>query len=127
VFVLDMGDPVKILDLAKRMVDLSGLTLRDDLNPEGEIEIEITGLRPGEKLFEELLIGNDPSPTSHPRIMKAHEEFLEWPVLSERIDELNQRLKYNDTNGLKELLIELVSGYQPSTVPLAPTGTDSTI
>jgi FlaA1/EpsC-like NDP-sugar epimerase len=127
VFVLDMGDPVKILDLAKRMIDLSGLTLRDDLNPEGDIEIAVTGLRPGEKLFEELLIGNDPSPTNHPRIMKAHEEFLEWPELSARMDDLNQHLKYNDTTGLKALLIELVSGYQPAPIPLAPTGTDSTI
>ncbi|MEZ5707403.1 MAG: polysaccharide biosynthesis protein [Burkholderiaceae bacterium] len=127
VFVLDMGDPVKILDLAKRMIDLSGLTLRDDLNPEGDIEIAVTGLRPGEKLFEELLIGNDPSPTNHPRIMKAHEEFLEWSDLSARMDELNQRLKYNDTTGLKALLIELVSGYQPSPIPLAPTGTDSSL
>jgi FlaA1/EpsC-like NDP-sugar epimerase len=126
VFVLDMGAPVKILDLATRMVELSGLTLRDEGRPEGDIEIHITGLRPGEKLFEELLIGNNPSPTSHPRIMKAHEAFLPWPELAERLIELERRLSAKDTNALKALLVELVSGYQPqpSSRPLEPTGTD---
>jgi FlaA1/EpsC-like NDP-sugar epimerase len=76
VFVLDMGQSVKIIDLARRMIELSGLNVKDELNPDGDIEIEITGLRPGEKLYEELLIGDNPKPTSHPRIMKAHEEFI---------------------------------------------------
>ena len=124
VFVLDMGDPVKIRDLATRMVELSGLTVRDEKNPDGEIEIEITGLRPGEKLFEELLIGNDPSPTSHPRIMKAHEEFLHWPVLQERLGILDSHMVYKDIDAIKILLVELVSGYQPSSLPLEATGTD---
>jgi FlaA1/EpsC-like NDP-sugar epimerase len=76
VFVLDMGESVRIYDLASRIVELSGLTLRNEKNPHGDIEIKVTGLRPGEKLFEELLIGENPQPTAHPKIMKAHEEFM---------------------------------------------------
>jgi FlaA1/EpsC-like NDP-sugar epimerase len=76
VYVLDMGEPVRILDLAHRMIELSGLTVKNASNPDGDIEIEISGLRPGEKLYEELLIGDNPSQTSHPRIMRATEEFL---------------------------------------------------
>ncbi len=113
VFVLDMGDPVKIMDLATRMIELSGLCVRDENNPEGDIEIEITGLRPGEKLFEELLIGNNPRPTSHPRIMKAHEEFLAWPVLLEKLQQLESLLEQRNVEGTKDLLTELVSGYAP--------------
>ena len=113
VFVLDMGDPVKIMDLATRMIELSGLCVRDENNPEGDIEIEITGLRPGEKLFEELLIGNNPRPTSHPRIMKAHEEFVAWPVLLEKLQQLESLLEQRNVEGTKELLTELVSGYAP--------------
>ena len=113
VFVLDMGDPVKIMDLATRMIELSGLCVRDENNPEGDIEIEITGLRPGEKLFEELLIGNNPRPTSHPRIMKAHEEFLAWPVLLEKLQRLESLLEQRNVEGTKDLLTELVSGYVP--------------
>ncbi|MDQ7745530.1 polysaccharide biosynthesis protein [Hydrogenophaga pseudoflava] len=113
VFVLDMGDPVKIMDLATRMIELSGLCVRDENNPEGDIEIEITGLRPGEKLFEELLIGNNPRPTSHPRIMKAHEEFLAWPVLLEKLQRLESLLEQRDVEGTKDILTELVSGYAP--------------
>lgn len=113
VFVLDMGDPVKIMDLATRMIELSGLCVRDENNPEGDIEIEITGLRPGEKLFEELLIGNNPRPTSHPRIMKAHEEFLAWPVLVEKLQRLESLLEQRDVEGTKDILTELVSGYAP--------------
>ena len=110
-------------DIVDRMVELSGLSIRDASEPDGDIPIEITGLRPGEKLYEELLIGNNPSSTSHPRIMKAHEDFLPWSVLSERIEELQKRLKYKDTDALKALLVELVSGYQPSTTQLEATGT----
>lgn len=127
VFVLDMGDSVKIIDLARRMVELSGLSIRDESEPDGDIPIEITGLRPGEKLYEELLIGNNPSATSHPRIMKAHDDFLPWPALSERLEELQKRLKYKDTDALKALLVELVSGYQPATMPLEATGTHGAI
>jgi FlaA1/EpsC-like NDP-sugar epimerase len=77
VFVLDMGESVKLLDLAHKMIELSGLSVLDDNNPNGDIQIEIIGLRPGEKLYEELLIGNNPRPTQHPRIMRAHDDFLD--------------------------------------------------
>jgi FlaA1/EpsC-like NDP-sugar epimerase len=113
VFVLDMGQPVKILDLAKRMVELSGLTVLDQNNPMGDIEIQVTGLRPGEKLYEELLIGDNPLPTSHPRIMKAHEEFLPWDVLESKLNILNGALESNNVPVIRTLLKELVPGYQP--------------
>jgi FlaA1/EpsC-like NDP-sugar epimerase len=113
VFVLDMGQPVKILDLAKRMVELSGLTVLDANNPMGDIEIQVTGLRPGEKLYEELLIGDNPLPTSHPRIMKAHEEFLPWDELESKLNILNLALESNNVPVIRTLLKELVPGYQP--------------
>jgi len=113
VFVLDMGQPVKILDLAKRMVELSGLTVLDSNNPMGDIEIQVTGLRPGEKLYEELLIGDNPLPTSHPRIMKAHEEFLPWDELESKLNILNVALESNNVPVIRTLLKELVPGYQP--------------
>jgi FlaA1/EpsC-like NDP-sugar epimerase len=113
VFVLDMGQPVKILDLAKRMVELSGLTVLDANNPMGDIEIQVTGLRPGEKLYEELLIGDNPLPTSHPRIMKAHEEFLPWDELESKLNILNGALESNNVPVIRILLKELVPGYQP--------------
>lgn len=113
VFVLDMGQPVKILDLAKRMVELSGLTVMDQNNPMGDIEIQVTGLRPGEKLYEELLIGDNPLPTSHPRIMKAHEEFLPWDKLESKLNILNGALESNNVPFIRTLLKELVPGYQP--------------
>jgi FlaA1/EpsC-like NDP-sugar epimerase len=112
VFVLDMGRPVKILDLAKRMVELSGLTVMDQNNPMGDIEIQVTGLRPGEKLYEELLIGDNPLPTSHSRIMKAHEEFLPWDELEIKLNILNGALDSNNVPVIRTLLKELVSGYQ---------------
>lgn len=113
VFVLDMGQPVKILDLAKRMVELSGLTVLDSNNPRGDIEFQVTGLRPGEKLYEELLIGDNPLPTSHSRIMKAHEDFLPWDVLESKLNILNAALESNNVPVIRTLLKELVSGYQP--------------
>jgi FlaA1/EpsC-like NDP-sugar epimerase len=115
VFVLDMGQPVKILDLAKRMVELSGLTVLDSNNPMGDIEIQVTGLRPGEKLYEELLIGDNPLPTSHPRILKAHEEFLPWDELESKLNILNGALDSNNVPVIRTLLKELVPGYQPET------------
>jgi FlaA1/EpsC-like NDP-sugar epimerase len=113
VFVLDMGQPVKILDLARRMAELSGLTLLDANNPMGDIEILVTGLRPGEKLYEELLIGHNPLSTSHPRIMKAHEEFLPWDELESKLNILNGALESNNVPVIRTLLKELVPGYQP--------------
>ncbi|MFJ6328546.1 MULTISPECIES: polysaccharide biosynthesis protein [unclassified Rhizobium] len=114
VFLLDMGEPVRIADLARRMVELSGLTVRDADEPDGDIELEITGLRPGEKLYEELLIGDDPQPTSHPRIMQAKEDFLPWPELSKRLSALEAALNENDIPLARALLEKLVSGYAPS-------------
>ena len=114
VFVLDMGESVKIMDLARRMVELSGLTVKDELNPNGDIEIEITGLRPGEKLYEELLIGDNPKPTSHPRIMKAHEDFIPWAELEDRLKSLEIALGVNDVSVIRLMMAKLVSGYTPS-------------
>jgi FlaA1/EpsC-like NDP-sugar epimerase len=114
VFVLDMGEPVKIIDLARRMVELSGLTVREEADPSGDIELAVTGLRPGEKLYEELLIGDNPKPTQHPRIMKAHEQFLSWPELSQRLNALQLAIGVNDVPAIRGLLQQLVSGYQPS-------------
>ncbi len=113
VYVLDMGEPIKIIDLAKRMVELSGLMVRDDANPNGDIEIQVTGLRPGEKLYEELLIGDNPEPTQHARIMKAHEEFLSWPALQQHLAELMTAVDANNVPQMRELIQKLVPGYQP--------------
>jgi FlaA1/EpsC-like NDP-sugar epimerase len=114
VFVLDMGESVKIMDLAQRMIQLSGLTLRTEDNPDGDIAIEITGLRPGEKLYEELLIGNDPQPTLHPRIMKASEEKMAWSDLQASLNAMQVALDVNDVGVLRRMLEQLVSGYHPS-------------
>ncbi len=113
VFVLDMGEPVKIIDLAKRMVELSGLGLKNEANPRGDIELQVTGLRPGEKLYEELLIGDNPLPTSHARIMKAHEDFLSWDVLQAKLTDLGLALDANDVPSIRSRLKDLVPGYQP--------------
>jgi FlaA1/EpsC-like NDP-sugar epimerase len=114
VFVLDMGQSVKILDLACRIIELSGLTVKDEQNPEGDIEIEITGLRPGEKLYEELLIGDNPRPTSHSRIMKAHEEFIPWEELENKLKALEMALNVNDVGAIRLMMEKLVTGYTPS-------------
>jgi FlaA1/EpsC-like NDP-sugar epimerase len=114
VFVLDMGEPVKIIDLARRMVELSGLTVRESGSPDGDIEIVTTGLRPGEKLYEELLIGDNPAPTNHPRIMKAHEEVLAWAKLTERLAGLDVALAMNNVDVIRQILKTLVSGYRPA-------------
>ena len=111
VFVLDMGEPVKILDLARRMVELSGLKVRDVEQPDGDIEIRVTGLRPGEKLYEELLIGDNPTPTAHPRIMKAHEDYLDWPALQQPLSTLQQAALADDVHGIKAVLTACVHGY----------------
>jgi len=114
VFVLDMGHPVRIMDLARRMAQLSGLSIKDELNPGGDLEIVITGLRPGEKLYEELLIGDHPTPTQHPRIMKAQEQFLKWSALEPRLDALSIAVGVNDVPVIRGLLQQLVEGYEPS-------------
>ena len=114
VFVLDMGQSVKIIDLARRMIELTGLTVRDEQNPDGDIEIEITGLRPGEKLYEELLIGDNPKPTTHSRIMKAHEEFIPWAELEGQLRSLEMALNVNDVGVIRLMMEKLVAGYTPS-------------
>jgi FlaA1/EpsC-like NDP-sugar epimerase len=114
VFVLDMGQSVKIMDLARRMIELSGLSAKDEQNPDGDIEIEITGLRPGEKLYEELLIGDNPKPTSHSRIMKAHEEFISWSELEDKLKALEMALNVNDVGVIRLMMEKLVTGYTPS-------------
>ncbi|MGJ7510212.1 polysaccharide biosynthesis protein [Variovorax sp. GT1P44] len=114
VFVLDMGEPVKIRDLARRMVELSGMTVRDAANPEGDIAIEVTGLRPAEKLYEELLIGDNPLPTRHPRIMKAHEDCLRWSELSLLLKALTSAVEANDLHSIRALLQQSVRGYNPA-------------
>ena len=111
VFVLDMGEPVKIIDLARRMVELSGMTVREPANPNGDISISITGLRPGEKLYEELLIGENPTPTVHPRVMKAHEQFIDWPVLDQHLQTLRASAGADNIVQLKAVLRTCVQGY----------------
>jgi FlaA1/EpsC-like NDP-sugar epimerase len=111
VFVLDMGEPVKILDLAHRMVQLAGLAVRDSANPSGDIEIAITGLRPGEKLYEELLIGDNPQSTLHPRIMKAHEDMLPWDVLQYHLSALRAAAVAEDDFQIRAVLAACVQGF----------------
>lgn len=113
VFVLDMGEPVKIVELAKKMVHLSGLSVRSDENPQGDISIEFTGLRPGEKLYEELLIGDNVVATQHPMIMSANEDHLSWDVLKARLDDLLAAVEEDDYTRVRQLLRETVSGYSP--------------
>jgi FlaA1/EpsC-like NDP-sugar epimerase len=119
VFVLDMGEPVRIYDLAVKMVYLSGLLVKDEAHPHGDIEIKVTGLRPGEKLYEELLIGDNPQPTAHPKIMKAHEEFLSWDDLQQELEKLNAALDSNDDQLIRHMLKKLVPGYQPNAEALS--------
>ena len=114
VFVLDMGEPIKIIDLARRMLHLSGLSERSQAHPEGDIEISITGLRPGEKLYEELLIGDNPEPTEHPRIMKAREPFLPWMELQTELEVLRLAADQNNGSAIKAIFLRHVQGYQPS-------------
>lgn len=113
VFVLDMGDPVKIVDLATRMIHLSGLTERDEEHPQGDIGIEFTGLRPGEKLFEELLIGEQVSGTDHARILRAEEKALSWERTEEVLRELQEASDRFACDRLRELLLEAPTGYVP--------------
>ena len=113
VFLLDMGEPVRIYDLALRMIYLTGFILKDEMHPNGDIEIQVTGLRPGEKMFEELLIGNNPESTSHPKIMKSREEYLPWNILEKELDELNISLISGNKKNLMLILKRLVKGYEP--------------
>ena len=113
VFVLDMGEPVKVIDLARRMVELSGRTVREASLPDGDIELKIVGLRPGEKLYEELLIGDNAQPTQHPRVMKAHDACPPWTELLGLIASLEATVVANDVPGLKLALVRMLPGYTP--------------
>ncbi len=114
VYVLDMGQPVRIIDLARRMIHLSGLEVRDEEHPEGDIAIEVTGLRPGEKLYEELLIGDNVEGTSHPLIMRAFEHEVPWDVLTEYLAQLDGACKAFDFERVLALLMQLVQEYAPA-------------
>lgn len=114
VFVLDMGEPVRILDLAHRMINLSGLSPITSENPEGDIKIKFTGLREGEKLYEELLIGKDVIQSKHPQIMQANEDFLSWQKVSSLIKDIKTNHEKLDDDSMRKVLIENVEGYKPA-------------
>jgi FlaA1/EpsC-like NDP-sugar epimerase len=114
VYVLDMGKPVRIADLARRMISLSGLTVRDQENPNGDIEIKFTGLRPAEKLYEELLIGTNVTGTMHPMILRAVEHSLPWEELRSMLEELTERIGQVDICAVRTLLHRAVREYQPA-------------
>lgn len=113
VFVLDMGEPVKIVDLARRMIHLSGLEVKDEEHPDGDIAIEFSGLRPGEKLYEELLIGDDVRPTEHPRIMRANEKRISLEEIERLLAELLRAIEKGDSAGIRNLLLEAVDEFKP--------------
>jgi FlaA1/EpsC-like NDP-sugar epimerase len=114
VFVLDMGDPLKIKDLASKMVRLSGLSVKTDTNPHGDIEIKCTGLRPGEKLFEELLIGDNVGETIHERIMTANEVMLPLSELNVFIEALDIACHNFDHQAIRQLLLDAPTGFNPT-------------
>ena len=112
VFVLDMGEPIKILDLAKRMIRLSGLDIKNDDNPNGDIEVQFNGLRPGEKLYEELLVGDKVSGTRHKLIMRAEEISLNWEKTRDILEELDNHCANFQINKIKELFLNAPTGYE---------------
>jgi FlaA1/EpsC-like NDP-sugar epimerase len=114
VFVLDMGEPVKIVDLAKNLIRLSGLEVKSDANPNGDIEIQFTGLRPGEKLFEELLIGDNVKETQHKRIMTANERFLSLPEFVSTMEQLDKACHDFDHEKIRNILIAAPTDFQPT-------------
>ncbi len=113
VFVLNMGKPVKIYDLAKKMIHLAGLKVKDETRTDGDIEIRVTGLRPGEKMFEELLISKNILETSHPMILRTEESFIEWKVLKDILDGLNEAVSNCDQQKIRELLIKAIPEFKP--------------
>lgn len=113
VFVLDMGEPVKILKLAERMIELSGLQIKNKLNPNGDIEIVVTGLRPGEKLYEELLVSNNPLATKHPKIFRSLDPFLKWKDLYPKLNYLNKLINQNNHKEIRKSLKDIVKEYKP--------------
>ena len=113
VFVLDMGEPVKIYELARRLINLSGMEVKDENNPEGDIEIVFTGLRPGEKLYEELLIGDEVQSTMHKQIFRAEEEYLSEEELEVYIDAIKEAEKGGNLIALRDILKKVVTGFIP--------------
>ena len=113
VFVLDMGEPVRIAELAKKMITLSGLSVRSEKSPHGDIAIEYSGLRPGEKLYEELLIGDNVTPTEHPMIMRANEDHLSWDEFRLALEELLGAVEADDFQRVRQILRSTVDGYAP--------------
>jgi FlaA1/EpsC-like NDP-sugar epimerase len=114
VFLLNMGQPVRIDELARRMISLSGLTVRNEADPDGDIEIQYTGLRPGEKLFEELLIGENATGTDHPMIMRATEHAPGWDEVEALLAEMRTTLEQFDCRRARALLTSAVREYRPS-------------
>ena len=120
VFVLDMHEPVRILDLARKMIHLMGYIIKDERNPNGEIGIEYTGLRPGEKLYEELLIGEQVTGTDHPKIMRAEEDFLPWQDIEQLLMRLEQACAALDQIQIREVLSEAIGGFVSKEVASDP-------
>ena len=116
VFILDMGKSVKIMDLAKKMIFLSGKTLKDKTNPNGDIEIIITGLRPGEKLYEEVLIGKNPIPTKNKKIFKANEVFYDNNIIRKNLKILNINMKNYNLEEIDKFLRKLIEGYKNESI-----------
>ena len=114
VFVLDMGKSVKIVDLAAKMIRLSGYDVKDEANPNGDIAIEFTGLRPGEKLYEELLIGDDVTGTDHERIMTANEIYLPWAELELILNRLDKACHEFNHEAIREILLAAPTGFAPT-------------
>ena len=114
VFVLDMGEPVKIIDLARKLIRFSGLEVKDENNPTGDIAIECTGLRPGEKLYEELLVGDNVTGTDHPRIMTAKELMLPWPEINSILEELQDACDLNEHLLIRHALLQAPTAFSPS-------------
>ncbi|MEG2041422.1 MAG: polysaccharide biosynthesis protein, partial [Hafnia sp.] len=114
VFVLDMGEPVKIVELAEKMIHLSGLSIRSEKNLQGDISIEFTGLRPGEKLYEELLIGDNVSTTQHPRIKTANEVMLSWSEMSNILIDLDNACREFDYERVREILVQAPTAFSPT-------------
>jgi FlaA1/EpsC-like NDP-sugar epimerase len=114
VFVLDMGDSVKIVDLAIKMIHLSGFMVKNADNPDGDIAVDYTGLRPGEKLYEELLIGDDVTGTEHERIMTAHEVMLPWAQLKVILERLDTACHEFDHEAIREILLTTPTGFNPT-------------
>lgn len=120
VFVLDMGEPVRIMNLARNLIHLCGFKVRDNKNPNGDISIEYIGLRPGEKLFEELLVGDNVVGTTHPMIMRAEEQMIPWTRLSPVISDLDNSCRNFEYEKVRSTLLEIVDGYSPQCAIIDP-------